>query len=68
MPYPEEGSPPVLCLLQKYRAGALACEKEGGAWPPYVSVCVVLIFHHPWNPGDLVMWRNQIPKLREDAG
>lgn len=55
-------------LLQQYRAGALACEKEGGAWSPYVSVYMVLIFHHLRNLGDLVVWTNQIPRLREDAG
>lgn len=66
MSYSEEGSPPLLRLLQEYRAGALAYEKEGGAWA--LHVFEVLVFHYPWNPGDLVMWGNQIPMLREDAG
>lgn len=30
--------------------------------------CYMVDTHHPWNPGDLVMWGNQMPRLREDAG
>lgn len=35
--------------------------------PPLAPVLYVYT-HHPWNPRDLVMWGNQMPRLRDDAG
>lgn len=68
-----------MCLTQRKAAlhYCVSCKSRGlEPWPVrrkevlghHMWVSVVLIFHHPWKPGDLVMWLNQIPRLREDAG
>lgn len=54
--YPEEGSPPLMCLCKSTGLEPWLVRRT-----EVLGVCVyvVLTFHHPWNPGDLVMWGNK---------